>query len=187
MSGTITIISYIILLFTEVLLNRILRSKSSDKQNADKNSITLIWITIIAAISIAIYISQTMHVPISKNPSLLYIGVSIIFIGLIVRLFAVYTLGQFFTVDVTIRQDHKLKKDGLYKYLRHPSYFASLISFIGMGVTFNNWISLLLIVIPILIVFINRIKIEEKVLVEHFGSEYIEYKKVTNGLIPFIY
>ena len=183
----ITIISYIILLFTEILLNRILRSKSTDKQNADKHSITLIWITIIAAISIAVYISQTVYFPISKNPSIQYIGVSIIFIGIIIRLFAVFTLGQFFTVDVTIRQDHKLKKDGLYKYLRHPSYFASLISFIGMGLTFNNWLSLLLIVAAISIVFMNRIKIEEKVLIEHFGSEYLEYKKVTNGLIPFIY
>jgi protein-S-isoprenylcysteine O-methyltransferase Ste14 len=187
MSASISIISYLILFLTEILLNRMLRSKSTDKQNADKHSITLIWITIIAAIFIAVYISKTVYVPIYKNPIIQHFGVLVIFIGIIVRLFAVFTLGQFFTVDVTIRQDHKLKKDGLYKYLRHPSYFASLISFIGMGLTFNNCLSLLLIVVAILIVFINRIKIEEKVLVEHFGLEYIEYRKVTNGLIPFIY
>jgi len=187
MLNLITNISCFVLILTEILLNRILRSKVTDKQNADKNSITLIWVTIIVAVSVAVYISKNTSLPIYLNESFQYIGVVIIFIGILVRLFAVFTLGQFFTVDVTIRQDHKLKKDGFYKYLRHPSYFASLISFIGMGWTFNNWLSLLLIIFAILIVFINRIKIEEKVLIQHFGAEYTDYKKITNGLIPFIY
>jgi isoprenylcysteine carboxyl methyltransferase (ICMT) family protein YpbQ len=39
----------------------------------------------------------------------------------ILRLAIIATLGQFFTVEVTIKQNHKLKKDGFYKYLRHPS------------------------------------------------------------------
>ena len=187
MLNLITNIAWLALLLTEILLNRLLRSKSTDKQNEDKNSISIIWVTIIIAIPLAILISKTVNLPIYSNSSVQYVGVIIIFIGIILRLFAVVTLGQFFTVDVTIRQDHKLKKDGLYKYLRHPSYFASLVSFIGMGWTFNNWLSLLLLVVAILIAFINRIKIEEKLLIQHFGSEYTEYKKHTSGLIPFIY
>ena len=187
MLNLITNIACLVLILTEIFLNRLLRSKSTDKQNEDKSSISIIWVTIIVAISLAVLISKTVYLPIYSKPSVQYVGVIVIFIGIIIRLFAVFTLGRFFTVDVTIRQDHKLKKDGLYKYLRHPSYFASLVSFIGMGWTFNNWLSLLLIVVAILIVFINRIKIEERLLIQHFGSEYIEYKKTTNGLIPFIY
>jgi protein-S-isoprenylcysteine O-methyltransferase Ste14 len=187
MLNLITNIAWLALLLTEIFLNRLLRSKSTDKQNEDKNSISIIWVTIIIVIPLAVLISKTVNLPIYSNSSVQYVGVIIIFIGIILRLFAVVMLGQFFTVDVTIRQNHKLKKDGLYKYLRHPSYFASLISFIGMGWTFNNWLSLLLLVVAILIVFINRIKIEEKLLIQYFGSEYTEYKKHTNGLIPFIY
>ncbi|MBE7172902.1 MAG: isoprenylcysteine carboxylmethyltransferase family protein [Williamsia sp.] len=164
-----------------------LRSKSTDAQNEDKNSITLIWVTIIAVVSIAIYISMNYYLPISSYRLLQYIGTAMIFVGIIVRLFAVFSLGRFFTVDVTIRKDHRIKRDGLYKYLRHPSYAASLFSFIGMGLTFNNWLSLLLVTIPVLIVFIHRIKIEESMLIRHFGTEYIEYKKATKRLVPFIY
>ena len=110
-----------------------------------------------------------------------------IYVGIVIRIIAIVSLGQFFTVDVTIRVDHRLKKDGIYKYLRHPSYSGSLLSFIGLGLTMNNWISLLLISFSIIIAFIFRINVEEKVLIEQFGSEYIEYKKVTRGLIPFIF
>jgi len=187
MLNLITNITCLVLVLTEILLNRLLRSKKTDKQNEDKNSISIIWVTIIVAVTFAFLISKTVYLPIYSNSSIQYVGVMVIFIGIIIRLVAVFTLGQFFTVDVTIREDHKLKKDGLYKYLRHPSYFASLVSFTGLGWTFNNWLSLLLIVVAILIVFINRIKIEEKLLIQHFGSEYIEYKNTTNGLIPLIY
>ncbi len=153
-----------------------------DRQDADKNSLLLIWISIIATIFIAVFISGTFYFPIFSNPTFEYRGLAIIFVGIFFRFVAVAILGRFFTVDVTIRQDHKLKKDGVYKYLRHPSYFASLISFIGFGISLNNWIALLLITLAILTVFITRIKMEEKVLVEQFGAEYNEYKKVTKGL-----
>ena len=100
---------------------------------------------------------------------------------------AVLTLGKFFTVDVTIRDNHRLKKDGLFKYIRHPNYSALLLSFLGMALTFNNWISLFLMVVPITIAFIVRINIEEKVLEQHFGEEYVSYCNETKRLIPFVY
>lgn len=178
---------YGIWLLSEILLNRLLHSGKSDKRNADKNSLSLIWITIIAAISIATYISMRYYLPISANPVIKYAGIAIIITGMILRFAAVRSLGKFFTVDVTIRKDHQLKKDGLYKYLRHPSYSASLISFIGYGISLNNWLSLLLITILIIAAFIVRINVEEKALTEQFGAEYAAYKARTKALIPFIY
>lgn len=183
----ISVVTYCVWFITEVFLNRLLRSKSSDRKNADKNSLLLIWVTIIATIFIAVWISINVNSVIFRNPALKYLGLGVIIIGIVIRLIAVVSLGKFFTVDVTIRKNHKLKKDGLYKYLRHPSYFASLISFIGFGISLNNWFSLLLTTIAISTVFIIRIRIEEKLLIEQFGPEYIDYKKVTSGLIPFIY
>ena len=180
-------VTYFLWFLSEIFLNRMLRSKNTDKQNADKHSLLLIWITIIVSISVAVYISAKYYLPIYLNPSCQYIGIAIILAGIILRFIAVVSLGKLFTVDVTIRQNHQLKKNGLYKYLRHPSYFASFLSFVGFGISSNNWISLLLVVFAILVVFIIRIRIEEKVLISHFGSEYIEYKKITKRLIPFIY
>ncbi len=180
-------IIYIIWFLSETLLNRLLRSKSTDKQNADKNSLLIIWVTVIIAIFLAVYISIKFYFPIYPDTMIRYIGLGIILLGIIMRIAAVISLGKFFTVDVTIREDHKLKQDGVYKYLRHPSYFASLISFIGFGLSINSWPGLILIVIAVMTVFIYRITIEEKILIGQFGSEYLDYKKSTKGIIPFIY
>jgi len=164
-----------------------LRSKGTDKQNADKNSLAIIWITVVAAITLATVIAMNFYFPIAVNPVIKYVGLAIIYLGILLRLAAIVGLGRFFTVDVTIREDHRLKQDGLYKYLRHPSYFASLLSFIGYGISLNNWISLILVVVAVLIVFKMRINIEEKALIEQFGAEYLEYKKKVKGLIPFVW
>jgi len=180
-------VTCLIWFLTEVLLNRLLRSKDTDRQHADKNSLMIIWITVVLANAIAVYISMNFRSPIYSSPIFHLVGLGIIIAGIIIRFIAVYTLGPFFTVDVTIREGHKLKRDGMYKYLRHPSYFASLLSFVGFGISLNNWVSLVLIVTAVLIVFIYRIKIEEKTLTEQFGEEYLDYKKTTSGIIPFIY
>ncbi len=180
------IIVYIVWGFSEIMINRLMRSKNTDQQNADRNSLSLIWLTIIVSIGIAIYISMAYFLPVANSAAIPFIGLGSILLGLVLRLFIINSLGKFFTADVTIRQEHKLKTDGFYKFLRHPSYFASLLSFIGFGLSLNNWLSLLIIFIAILTAFINRIKVEEKILTEHFGKEYIDYKKTTNGLIPFI-
>jgi protein-S-isoprenylcysteine O-methyltransferase Ste14 len=180
-------ITYIIWLLSEILLNRLLRSKSTDKQDADKNSLALIWLTVVLSNAVAYYIAMTEYFPIASHPALGYIGLVIIYTGICLRLFVVKALGKFFTVDVTIRENHKLKKDGPYKYLRHPSYFASLLSFVGFGVSLNNWLSLIIVTVAIVTVFIIRIRIEEKVLIEQFGEQYLRYKKEVKGLIPFVW
>jgi protein-S-isoprenylcysteine O-methyltransferase Ste14 len=180
-------VTYIVWFLSEILLNRLLRSKGTDKKHADKNSLAIIWITIIISISASVYISMAYYLPIFANSVYSYVGIAIIIAGIILRFTAIISLGRFFTVDVTIRERHTLKKDGLYKYFRHPSYFASLLSFIGFGISINNWLSLIIIVAAITMAFSVRVRVEEKVLIEQFGSEYSMYKKTTSGFIPFIH
>lgn len=164
-----------------------MRSKANDKKNEDKNSLAFIWITIVICITLAVYISSNYYWPIAPFKAIQYVGLALIITGIILRLLIIDSLGKYFTADVTIREGHQLKKDSFYKYLRHPSYSASLLSFIGFGLSLNNWVSLILIVIAILFAFIRRINIEEKMLTEHFGQEYIDYKRSTYRLVPFIY
>jgi protein-S-isoprenylcysteine O-methyltransferase Ste14 len=164
-----------------------MRSKKQDQQNKDKHSLLLIWVTILVAIFSSIHVSSNYYFPILNNIYISYIGLTIIIIGTIFRLIILKSLGKYFTVDVTIKNNHKLKTDGFYKFLRHPTYFVSLVTFIGFGISLNNWISLIIVFLLITSVFMYRIKVEEKALIQEFGEEYLEYKKSTKGLIPFIY
>jgi protein-S-isoprenylcysteine O-methyltransferase Ste14 len=64
---------------------------------------------------------------------------------------------------------------------------GSLLSFLGFGVSLNNWASLGIIFVLVTIAILLRIRTEEKVLLEQFGTGYADYMKKTRRLIPWIY
>lgn len=172
---------------TEIYYKQRLKSSDSDEKGKDKSTLNILWIVIILSIFFGIFVSKASNFPITNKVWILYLGEVLMLVGIITRIIIIRSLGKYFTVDVTIKEGHEIKKEGFYKYLRHPSYTASLLTFLGLGLFLNNWASLVLIFIPTFLAFSYRIKIEEEALVEQFGAEYIEYRKSTKRLIPFIY
>jgi len=172
---------------SEILVNRLLRSGKNDLKYQDKGSIKIIWITIGFANSLGVIISIFSNFHISNLLILSYLGLILIMAGMLIRFISIWSLGKLFTVDVTVRDNHKIKKDGAYKIIRHPSYFGSLLSFFGFGLSLNNWISLVIISIPVAVAMLYRIKIEEKLLIDQFGTDYLDYMKKSYRLVPWIY
>jgi protein-S-isoprenylcysteine O-methyltransferase Ste14 len=170
---------------SEIFLNRVFRSGKDEKQKADKRSLLIIWLTIAVCLPFTSIIGRWLPWPIHNG--IQPIGLTLIVAGMIFRVFAVYTLGRYFTVDVTIRNDHRIVKRGLYRFLRHPSYLGSLVSFLGNGLALNNWAALALSLLPVLVAFLYRIQVEEQLLIQNFGQDYLDYKKETWRLVPFIY
>lgn len=115
------------------------------------------------------------------------LGLLLIVFGLAIRWIAILTLRRLFTVDVSILRNHQIIRHGIYKFVRHPAYAGSLLSFLGLGLSFANWVSTLVIFVPILVAFMRRIRLEERVLINAFGDEYINYCKTAKRLIPGIY
>lgn len=181
------VISMVAWFLTEIIYKNILKSGKDDKKNKDGSSLNLLWMAIPFSIGAAILASYKTHFPIVKGQWILYFGEFLILVGIIFRFIIIRSLGKYFTVDVTIRQNHQIKKEGFYRYLRHPSYAFSLLTSLGLGLYLNNWWSLILAFLPPFLAFTYRIKVEEQALVEQFGQEYLEYRKSTKKLIPFIY
>jgi protein-S-isoprenylcysteine O-methyltransferase Ste14 len=115
-----------------------------------------------------------------------YLGLILFFAGSILRLGAAFALGHRFSGLVAIQPDHQLKTDGLYRYIRHPSYTGLLIAMIGWVLVFRSAIGLLLN-IPLFLLLLSRMNDEEKFLETHFGSQYRTYRERTRRLIPFVY
>lgn len=138
-------------------------------------------------INIAAVVAAKTNYPIVPGVLMNRIGLSVILLGMILRFVAIMQLGRLFTVNVTIRKDHHIKRTGLYSILRHPSYAGSLLSFLGFGLSVNNWLGLVIAFVPVFVVFVYRMNIEEKVLTNQFGEEYTDYMKHTSRLIPWIY
>ncbi|XOV93181.1 MAG: methyltransferase family protein [Bacteroidota bacterium] len=177
---------YLFWLGSEIYIAR-RRAKSTDKQNADRGSLYLLWIVLIIGNIVSLKISNQTEYYISQSVVIQYLGLGIILLGVLLRLIIVRSLGQYFTVNVTIRESHQLKTDGFYTHVRHPSYSALILSFMGFGVSLNNWMSLAVVTICAFGSFLYRINLEEKVLIDHFGQEYLDYRKKTRRLIPFIF
>lgn len=173
-------------LLSEIVYKRQLRSEEKD-QKKDYSTLNILWIVIILSIVSAVTASHIFRFPIGEKNWILYVGEGFILLGIIFRLIIIRSLGKYFTVDVAIRKDHKIKKEGFYKYIRHPSYAFSLLTFLGLGLFLNNWISLLLAFIPPFLAFSYRIRIEERVLIEEFGDEYVQYKRNTKKIVPYVY
>ncbi len=185
----ILIIVSFLWVLSEVILNISRRVKNGRK---DKISFQLIFVVISVSVCIGvfIYVYSRIHDLRWLYLSNIYIsiaGLILIITGIIIRWTAILTLKRYFSVNVTIIDDHKIIKSGMYKWIRHPAYTGSLLSILGLGLSYSNWLSLIVIFIPVLTIFILRIKAEEKVLMEHFGKEYKEYRKETKYLIPFVF
>ncbi|MGH1518578.1 methyltransferase family protein [Chryseobacterium sp. JK1] len=164
-----------------------LKSSKDDKKDKDKSTLNILWLAIPFSIGTAVVCSYETHFPIVEENWIMYLGELFIILGIVVRYIIIRSLGKFFTVDVTIKEDHTIKREGFYKYMRHPSYAFSLLTSLGLGLYLNNWWSLILAFLPPFLAFAYRIKVEEKAFVEQFGDEYLEYRKNTKKLIPFIY
>lgn len=170
-----------------MIFSAVLRNRAATRY--DEKSLGTLWLTIIFAICAAEYVSMFTHFGHIYDPFQIYYwcGCALMLGGIALRLRAIYELRRFFTVHVSIADDHELIRTGLYARLRHPSYTGALVAFLGLALTMRSWIGLFIIMIPIKIAFLRRIRIEEAVLREKFGERYDEYCRQTRALIPGVY
>jgi protein-S-isoprenylcysteine O-methyltransferase Ste14 len=113
-------------------------------------------------------------------------GFVVYLLGGALRLGPVFVLGSRFSGLVAIQPGHTLVTDGLYRFVRNPSYLGMLTNMIGWGLAFRGW-SGIVIALTLLVPLVARIRSEERLLRAHFGSEYDEYVARTWRLIPGIY
>ena len=115
-----------------------------------------------------------------------WLGVVLFAVGGALRIAPVFTLGERFSGLAAIQPNHELVTDGLYRYIRNPSYLGLLISTLGWALAFRSWVGVVLtalIVIPLA----ARMRSEETLLGEHFGEAYAAYRARTWRLVPWVY
>jgi len=120
------------------------------------------------------------------DDSLRWAGVLLFSVGGALRLWPVFVLGHRFSGLVAIQPGHTLVTNGIYRFIRHPSYLGLLVSSLGWGLAFRSGVGALLaaLMIPPLIA---RIGAEERLLREAFGAAYEAYCARTSRLIPGLY
>jgi protein-S-isoprenylcysteine O-methyltransferase len=148
----------------------------------------MIWLVIAVSVTAGVFVAQNFSAAALPHPRIFAsVGVVLFVAGLMLRWWAIITLGRFFTVDVTIEKDHELVERGPFRAVRHPSYTGVLLAFVGLALSLCNWVALLVILAPIGAAFIHRMNVEEDALSRALGTRYAEYMKRTKRLVPFVY
>ena len=165
------------------------RRSADAARTRDRGTLRLLLITIYACVAVAVWLSYSglARFPAELRVPLFRIGIVMMAAGMLLRGWAVRVLAHYFTVDVTIRPDHQLIRSGPYRWLRHPSYTGSLMTFYGFALALGDFGSLLVIALPVTAAFLWRIRIEERVLSEAFPAQYAAYARETKRLIPYVW
>ncbi|KPI39299.1 Protein-S-isoprenylcysteine O-methyltransferase [Cyphellophora attinorum] len=115
-------------------------------------------------------------------------GLVLIVIGQVARSMAMREAGASFNhlVQFYKREDHVLVTIGIYRYIRHPSYFGFFYWALGTQLLLENPFSFIAYALVLWKFFSHRVRHEEKYLISFFGDEYKKYRTVTPTWIPFV-
>jgi protein-S-isoprenylcysteine O-methyltransferase Ste14 len=58
---------------------------------------------------------------------------------------------------------------------------------LGISISISNWLSILLMMIPVTLGYLYRIKVEEKFMTDQLGEDYKHYQDRTKRIIPMLY
>jgi protein-S-isoprenylcysteine O-methyltransferase Ste14 len=121
------------------------------------------------------------------GPNLIsYTGIAISLVGVLFAIWARRYLGGNWGTTVMLKKKQTLIRNGPYAIVRHPIYTGIALGFVGTAIALGNAFGIILLLGILLFVFL-RMQDEEKLMVETFGKEYLQYEKEVKRFVPFIY
>lgn len=161
-------------------------AKRADSRDSGSLRVLLggMWVALFLAFPLSFV--RAWSFPRSVQLSLFAVGVALILLGSLLRRYCWRTLGQYFTGDVRARPDQPVIRAGPYRLVRHPSYTAGMMMFIGIGLALGSWFSFALLTIATIATYGYRVVIEERALLDTIGEAYRSYTRETKRFIPYI-
>jgi len=107
-------------------------------------------------------------------------------IGFLVMVFAMFTDGlslmQFFRVHTSINPIHPEKAQtlvtsGMYRLTRNPMYLGLLLLLLGWAVFLGSVLPFIVLPLFVVVLTVQQIIPEERILEEKFGQQYCDYKQ----------
>ncbi|MBX9668009.1 MAG: isoprenylcysteine carboxylmethyltransferase family protein [Candidatus Obscuribacterales bacterium] len=103
---------------------------------------------------------------------------NVIFVsGLIFMVGGWISLGEMFSTDAEVMENHTVRDTGLLAYVMHPAYSGIIQSLLGASVVLTSPFCILFTVCMVAPLWLRRAKYEEALLLEALGEPYREYAK----------
>lgn len=164
-------------------------NKESKKAGSkDAGSVRIIMLTGLLTAVAAFVLASRTQIPLSREGRLLlfYTGIAVLLLGSLLRRACFKTLGEHFTGDVRARADQPVIQTGPYRWVRHPSYTAGMIMFLGIGLALTSWVSTALLLGGTIVGYAYRVRVEERALLAEIGAPYAEFMRTRKRFIPFV-
>jgi len=118
------------------------------------------------------------------NPGLLVAGVAAAALSFSIRALAARALGDYWSMQIELRQKQPLMETGIYGVVRHPIYLAATFEVLAICLLCGAPWTLLVGAVTVGPALWVRIKLEERALVAHFGELYVKYQGRVPALVP---
>ena len=115
------------------------------------------------------------------------IGVGLVLLGSILFVWARRTLGRHYSGHISVKKEQELVQSGPYRIIRHPAYAGYLIMALGLAMGYSSLLGLVSILFILLPAVVYRIRVEDRLLAEHFGTQFEKYTRKTKRLIPGVW
>jgi protein-S-isoprenylcysteine O-methyltransferase Ste14 len=114
-------------------------------------------------------------------------GLTLIVLGTALFIWARRTLGKFYSGHVSVIEGQPLVQSGPYGFIRHPAYAGYILIALGLSLGYSSIAGFAANLFLLLPSVIYRLRIEDKLLAEHFGVQFNEYAIKVARLIPGIW
>jgi len=125
--------------------------------------------------------SEWLHVSLPWQLRLL--GVFLSFGGILMLVCTHRALSIHWSTTLQFKEGHSLITTGPYSLIRHPMYTSLYIIFISLAIVSSFW-PLWILVLLMTIFFFRIARIEEDMMIDEFGDEYISYIERTGRYLP---
>jgi len=170
---------------------------SSIKVKKDLGRHGPLWLSVGVRLLIAIGIFLLLQVPFVRHAireyfdrfslahtTVMAVGSVLCVAGVALAIWARTILGANWSSRPATKEGHELITSGPYQLIRHPIYSGMLLAMLGTFLI--SGVPGLLVFVAFGAVVIYRIGVEERLMVQLFAEKYLQYKKHTKALIPFI-
>jgi protein-S-isoprenylcysteine O-methyltransferase Ste14 len=99
---------------------------------------------------------------------------------------AAHELGKQWRYEAAVTEDHELVQTGPYRLVRHPIYLSMFLMLFATAAAYTWWPMWIAGTVFFIVGTEIRVHSEERLLAQHFGGSFQQYRSRVRAYIPFL-